>query len=852
MLISDPALIFTVLISVMLLAPLLSEKLRIPDLVLLLLAGIIIGPFGTGILARSSAITLFGEVGLLYIMFQAGLEIDLHNFNRTRNRTVGFGLLTFIIPQGLGALLGVYLLGMDWPAAILMASMFASHTLLSYPLASRLGISKMEPVAVCVGATIITNTLALLVLAVVADSARGSSLTGVWFWTGISAGMTALTALALWVIPAIGRWFFLHVPEKGGAQFLFVLATMSGCAYLSYYAKMEPIIGAFLAGVAFNRLIPPQSALMNRVDFVGNTLFVPFFLLSVGMMVDPVQLIKNPRSWFVALMMVVGVIVTKWLAAQLTRVLYGYQRDEANVVFGLSVVQAAATLAAVLVGYNLRIFDESVLNGAIAMILVTCSLGSWAVDRYGRQMAARAPLKAPRGRTEQRLLVPVANPAYAARLLDLSFLLRDTGIPGGIHPVTIVRDEGETADNVARGEKLLAHCLSHAASADIPVTPGVRVGMNISDGIIRAAKELRASMLLLGWAGEKSTVHRVFATLLEHLLEECPSRILLCRLMRPLNTTKRLFLPLPPLARHRWDLLQLLHDAKWLTRQIGAELHVNISQPSEEKELRELIAAARPAVPTTIEVNADWREERTQLFTEIRPDDMVLLPTERRHSALWSPNLERLPQALAERFPQINILLSYPALLAEEGEMPLELPEVLPTESIELLPVAAPAGTPALEEVINSLARQVEQDACDGEDSVYAQLLNSARSYPVEMAAGLAMIHAHSDAVARPTVLILCAKNGWTLPGCAAEVTIILAEISPRTHSQKLHLKTLADLARCFNNPEIATQATGIDDPVELARVVRYGLQVVESTAGKKTVSYSGAGIPGELDGGIN
>ncbi|MCU0858305.1 MAG: cation:proton antiporter, partial [Pontiellaceae bacterium] len=364
--VTDPVLVFTILALVILIAPVFYEKWRIPDLVLLLGSGALLGPNGLHVLERGSAVTLLGSVGMIFIMFLAGLEIDLYRFSRSYKKSIVFGLLTFIIPQTLGTLAGLYILKMDLKTSLLLASMFASHTLLAYPLAGRLGIARSEPVAITVGATMITDTLALLVLAVIADSARGIALT-FGFWATIVFGMTTLTLLILKVVPFISRWFFQRVSEKSNAQFLFVMVVLCGGSYLSHFARVEPIVGAFLTGAAFNRLIPEHSPLMSRITFAGNTLFIPFFLISVGMLVDFRLMLSGTRSWLVGSTMVAMVVVSKYIAAQLSGRIFGYSRAAGQVMFGLSVVQAAATLAAVMIGHQLKIFDDAVLNGAIAM-----------------------------------------------------------------------------------------------------------------------------------------------------------------------------------------------------------------------------------------------------------------------------------------------------------------------------------------------------------------------------------------------------------------------------------------------------------------------------------------------------
>ncbi len=814
----DPIIVFTVLVFTMLAAPLLGKRLRVPDLVLLLGAGTLLGPNGFGMLERNSAVTLFGSVGLLYIMFLAGLDIDLHRFARIRRPSIIFGLLTFAVPQGLGTLAGHYVLGFDWPASILLASMFASHTLLAYPIASRLGIARTEPVAVTVGATIITDTLALLVLAVIADFTRGERL-GVTFWAGIGLGMSVLVLFIWWGIPALTRWFLQNVTEEGGAQFLFVLLTVCGSAYLSHFAKVEPIIGAFLAGAAFNRLIPENSVLMNRVVFTGHTLFIPFFLISVGMLVDPGALVASPQSWLVAVTMVVMVIATKYIAAWLTGLLFGYGHDARHVMFGLSVVQAAATLAAVLVGYDLKIFDEAVLNGAILMIAVTCPLGAWMVERNGRRLADLAQPHEALAGLEQRLLVPVANPAYASRILELAFLLRDTARPGAIHPITIVPDGKDTEAAVARGERLLAQCLSEAASVEIPVSPSVRLDVNTSDGIVRAVKELRAGVVLAGWGSSRAFSARIFGTVMNNLLDACPSRLYFCRLVRPLNTTRRLVLPLPPLAERRGDFGPILRDAKFLARQIGAELRVHLSEPGNTALVRK-VEKASPSCPLAIVQSDSFAGARAELLSGAGPDDLFLIPGERRDGVLWTPTLDGLPELLAARFPENSLLVVYPALAGEwEEALPEEKAEEESTAVFALHPVELGDGT-SLDAALREMVRSAFPEDIMLAREARRLLAASAGSYPVEMAPGVALIHGHSELLRRPAVIVGRGRGGWELPNTRTAPHVLIALLSPKDQPPERHLKSLAELARRFHDPAFAGQVDGAATAEDICAVL--------------------------------
>ncbi len=814
MTLTDPILVFTVLALVMLLAPLLARRLRVPDLVLLILAGMLLGPYGSGLLTRNTAVTLFGSVGLLYIMFLAGLEIDLHRFARTRGRSMGFGLLTFAIPQLCGTVVGVFVLGFTWPTALLLASMFASHTLLAYPIASRLGLARSEPVAVTVGATIITDTLALLVLAIIADSARGLAL-GPAFWLHISAGLTLLVVLAWWGIPRLAGWFFQQVPETGGAQFLFVLVTVCGFAYLSHFAKMEPIIGAFLAGAAFSRLIPEQSVLMNRVVFAGHTLFIPFFLISVGMLLDPLSLAKSPRSWLVAAVMVLAVILTKYAAAEAAGRLFGYGRDARKVMFGLSVVQAAATLAAVLVGYDLKLFDETVLNGAVAMIVVTCPLGAWMTDRHGRRLAAAAPPREPAAAGGQRLLIPVAHPDYAARLLDLSFLIRDPASSGTLHPLTIIPDAGDTEAALACGEKLLASCLTHAASTDIPVSPTVRVDVNAADGICRAAKELRATLVLSGWGGARTASARLFGSVTEQLIGTCSSRMLFCRLCRPLNTTRAVRLVLPPLADRRNDLDLLASESKRLASQLGAHLHVYLVG-TDILALHERLSRIHPTLPLAFTEMPTWADVRDRLLADAEPEDLLVALGERRASPLWTPTLEKLAALLASRFAAHNLLLAYPALDINENAPPASAAHTAAprlracdlgrerrlARAVQLMAATAfPADAPAGAEARNLL-------------------LASAEAYPVALGGGVALLHAHCERISRPVLVVGRGSAEWALAGLAEPARTLLALLTPAADTPESHLRVLAALGRRFLAPAMRQAVQNALSAEEVVRLL--------------------------------
>ncbi len=814
-------MVFTIIALCMLTAPVFSSRLRVPDLVLLLGMGALLGPNALNIIERNTAITLLGAVGLVYIMFLAGLEIDLHRFRFSYKRSLFFGVLTFAIPQILGALAGFYILGMNWSASILLASMFASHTLLAYPLASRLGIARSEPVAITVGATIITDTMALLVLAIIADSTRGMAL-NLSFWATVIIGMITMTVLIWKGIPIVSRWFFQRVTEESNAQFLFVIVMVCGCAYLSHFARMEPIIGAFLAGAAFNRLIPENSPLMSRVTFAGNTLFIPFFLISVGMLVDPQSMMTGTRSWLVGATMVVMVVVTKYLAVQITRRLFNYSQAAGSVMFGLSVVQAAATLAAVVVGHDLGIFDEAVLNGAIIMILLTCPLGAWAVNRYGRRMVAETPPISTTTSNEQRLMVSVSKPESAIKLLDLAFYLRNPKRQGGVFPLTIALDQNNTEEVVAQGEKLLAFCMAHAASADTSVTPGLRVAVNVADGIVRATREMRPNTVICGWSRKLMASIRIFGTTIQHLTETCPSRLLFCRSPKPLNTINRILVPFPPLASRLRDLPELARDIKKLAQQIGAELKIYVFE-NEKTSLEKLLQETKPSCKLTSTVSVTRAEMQQLLFSEIKKNDLILLPVDRRNGIIWTPALDRLPEAVVKRFPENNILVAYPSLPdidtttsdSTSAEQNDEFPDILPAELNR---------QNTLEEAIHRMTNEAFSDQPETAEEAFANLMSSMQTYPVELAPGIVLLHTRCGNLPHSQLLVCHHSESRTLPELPQPVKIFLVLLNSQSKPPEYHLKILSLVASRMLKVGKVTEFKSISSAAELCNLLKNGI----------------------------
>jgi len=655
--ISDPVTVFALVAFLILLAPIVMGRWQLPGTIGLLLAGAILGPNALGVLARDQSFILFGTVGLLYIMFTAALEIDMVVLNRSKFHSMVFGLFTFAIPQGIGTLVAHYLLGFSWPAAILLASLFASHTLLAYPIASRLGIARDPSVTTAVGGTIITDTLALLVLAVIASSVRGQ--VDEYFWYRLVASLGLYVFAILYGLPKLARWFFRNVGRDGVTEFVFVLAVVFGCASLSHAANSEPIVGAFLAGLALNRLIPHNSPLMNRIQFTGEAIFVPFFLLSVGMLLDLRVFLSGWRALFIALAMLITVTLTKWLAAQISSFLLGYNQAQARVVFGLSVAQAAATLAATVVGYEIGLFDDAVVNGAILMILVTCVIAPWQVDRYGRKIAQNMNgTQEPTAAEQQRILAALSERSPNHHLLDLALLLRKAEQGQAIYPITVIQDSGDTAPHVPGAERVLSDAVNYLAQAEVPATPITRIDLNLASGILKARRELNASEVLMGWSEEMRAPEFLFGSLMENLLRERDFSLVVFRPRQPLNTTRRMLLAVPPEANLEPGFSAGIQLTKQLSRQLSTPVLV-ITEDVGSDQIFSRMQKISPDCDMALGKTGPWTALTRVLKEQYRDGDLIVLLCAREGGLAWKPTMTRLPGDLAERFPQANLLFLY-------------------------------------------------------------------------------------------------------------------------------------------------------------------------------------------------
>ncbi len=541
---TEPVVVFTVLITIILVAPIVFKKFKIPGIIGLIVAGIVIGPHSVNLVEFGESIKLLSTAGLLYLMFLAGLELNLRELLRNRNKSIAFGALTFFIPLVLGFFTAHYILSFDLLASLLIASMFSTHTLIAYPIASRLGITRSEAVTITIGGTIITDTAVLVLLAFISAATQGSFT--VFFWIRNILSISAFSFLILWGVPKVSTWFFKNLEGESGSQYIFVLAMLFISGLLARAAGIEPIIGAFLAGLALSSLIPPTSALMNRISFIGNNFFIPIFLLSVGLIVDLSVFMHGPGAIIFSLALVVVALVSKFAAAWVMQLVYKYTNTERQVIFGLSVSHAAAIIAVVFVGFNLKLIGSDVLNGGIMIILVSCFIGSFVTERYGRKLAIAEAEKIPsKSLTPERILVSVSNPATIEGLIDFALLIRRTELALPVYMLSVVPDDAFVQEQIIKNNKMYESAISHAAAADTHLSLVTRVDLNVANGISRAVKELMISKIVLGWNGKITTTNFFFGSIIENLISNTEKMVIVVKAGNSLNTVQRIVVLIP-------------------------------------------------------------------------------------------------------------------------------------------------------------------------------------------------------------------------------------------------------------------------------------------------------------------
>ena len=663
---TDPVLKFLLILVIILSAPLLLNKLKIPHLLGLIIAGAIIGPNGINLVLRDSSIILSGTAGLLYIMFLAGLEIDMGDFKKNSGRSFVFGMYTFLIPMALGIVAGLYVLHFSMETSILLASMFASHTLIAYPIISKLGITKDKSVTITVGGTMITDMLALLVLTVIVGMATG--VIGEHFWTRLSISIVIFVLFVVIAFPIAGRWFFKHVQDSI-SQYIFVLVMVFLGAYLAELAGIESIIGSFLAGLSLNRLIPRSSPLMHRVEFIGNSIFIPFFLIGVGMLIDYRAFFTSFDTIKVGIVMIIVATIAKYAAAWLTQKTFRMSVDQRRIIFGLSNAQAAATLAAVMVGYNvilgqtpegepIRLLNESVLNGTILMILVTCTMASFSAQRGAHNLAATASSETDEtGDHKERILIPLSNEDTAEELVNLSLATKSKKNTHHLYALNILDNKVSGDDQqLKKSRRLLENAALTAAATDTHLQELQRYDLNVTNAILSVILEPRITDLVLGLHKEKGIPSSFLGRITEGILDYSDVTTLIYKPAQPLSTMKRHLVVIPVQAEKEAGFPQWVARVWNVIQNTGAKA-IFYGSSDTLGRLKTLLGKRGGEMEFT--EFSDW-EDFLIVFRDVHKDDNLWIVMSRHNGISFNPSMNRIPGYLNKYFQQNSFILVYP------------------------------------------------------------------------------------------------------------------------------------------------------------------------------------------------
>ena len=653
--IENPVIVLALCLFIMLVVPPACKRIGMPSIFGLILSGILIGPKGFHLIGEGLGLELLSTAGLLYLMFLMTLEIDMFSFRRNKFKSVWFGIFTFIIPFILGFLLARYVFSFNITASLLLACMFSTHTLVSYPIAGRLNITKAEPVVVSIGGTIITDMAVLMFLTIITTSYEGTL--SVFFWVKTIVLLGTLMFVMFWCFPKICRWYFSHFQSDDTAQYIFVLTSLFLSGFLAELAGIEAIVGAFMCGLVLNRIIPHQSTLMNRTIFIGNSVFVPFFLIYIGMLVDVRAFFHGFDTFILAAALIFMALVSKYIAAFVMQLLYRYTKAERLLLFGLSCSHAAATIAIIIVGYRIGIFDEQIINGTVLIILFTCLISTYVTDYAGRLVALQQKENDVQKQKPDHILVPVSNHETALTLFDFAILIHQPGSDSGVSPLTIATTPQQMEQSILKNKSFVDYFVNQANAANVRYMPAMRLDSNISEGIIRAAVEIQATHIVLGWSGQSGTAKYFFGTIIEKLLENCPQTLMVVDMKTKIIMFRKIYVLIPRNADREMGFktwMTLLHT---LHRNTSGEL-LFITDKNTLKGI------------THIKETVSFSEKHVRFMTEapnmkiiagqLTGNDLLVVISARPNTVSYSRKLAVMPRVVTRYFGHTNSMILYP------------------------------------------------------------------------------------------------------------------------------------------------------------------------------------------------
>lgn len=662
--ITDPTLIFFVVMLIILFAPIVMGKLRIPHIIGMVLAGVAVGQYGLNILVRDDSFELFGKVGLYYIMFLASLEMDIEGVRRNKGRFGVFGLLTFAVPFIMTYVACITVLHYSVLASLLLGCIMASNTLIAYPIVGRYGLQRKPSVTLSVGSSMISLLMALVSLAAIVAAYGGN--TGVMFWLWFVGKFVGYCVLMVVLIPRLARWFLRRYSDAV-MQFIFVMSMLFMSAALSEAVGLEGIFGAFVAGLILNRFIPHVSPLMNRIEFIGNALFIPYFLIGVGMLINLRLLFAGGGIVGVVIMIVVFGTVGKAVAAYLAGWLFRLPVSSGNMMFGLTSAHAAGAIAMLMVGMKMEVepgvplVTDDMLNGVVIMILFTCIISTIMTERAAQQITLRdkeMPEDTTANESEEKVLIPMRYPEYAQRLVNLAMMMRSPKNTTQMVGLNVVYDDDDMPRKQEQGQRLLERMTQYAAAADIHMQTQVRVAANIANGIRHAYKEFRATEILIGMHMHPEVSQKFWGEFHQSLFNGLNSQIIMARLTQPLATIRRIQVAVPSRAQFEPGFY------RWLERfcRLGCNLECHTEFFGREDVLpliENYVLSRHHDMRVSYTRMAHWAE-MPSLAASISADNLFVVVTARKGTVSYKNALEFLPDEITRHFSGSNIMIIFP------------------------------------------------------------------------------------------------------------------------------------------------------------------------------------------------
>ncbi len=661
--ITDPTLVFFVVLLIILLAPIIMGKLRIPHLIGMVLAGVVVGQYGLNILVRDASFELFGRVGLYYIMFLASLEMDMEDLRKNKWRTLVFSLLTFCIPFVLMWLTGTYILNYTPLTALLLGCVMASNTLVSYPIVARYGLQRQKSVTLSVGATMVSLFLALIVLAALVASNEGKN--DVLFWLWFVVKLALYTGGVLLTIPRLTRWFLRRYSDAV-MQFIFVMAVLFLLAALAELVGLEGIFGAFFAGLVMNRYIPQLSPLMNRIEFIGNALFIPYFLIGVGMLINVRLLFGGGGILFVVACMVFFGTVGKALAAYTGAYFFRLPLLAGHLMFGLTSAHAAGAIAMVMVGMSLKtatgapLINEGMLNGIVIMILFTCIISSLITEWASRATVLREH-ELPSEDVpddDERILVPVKYKEYADRLINLAIMARNPKLNRPIVAINVVYDDENMRLNQRSGQQLLEQVQQYAMGSDVTLETQVRIAANIANGIKHAFTEFHASEILIGMHMHENVSPKFWGQFHQSLFNGLNRQIIMARLYHPLATLRQIVVAVPSRAQYEPGFYRWMERLSRIAENLDCKIQFN-GRMDTLQMVNQFITNHHPNMRATCVEMPHWNE-LPRVASTIADDHLFVVVTARKGTVSYKTAMERLPEELTMWFKGKNLMIIFP------------------------------------------------------------------------------------------------------------------------------------------------------------------------------------------------